>query len=122
MEAIAGEEAQGRPPRLDIGRFMQAYEWVNTALPDSVGTAFDDFVCDAAAVSYPDDVVPLFESLANSSSVHLRLMAAVGAHHVVRADKTEGLRLLARLRDDADEGVSTQALETQRDLPQLLKP
>jgi|SRR5665213_707508 len=107
---------------LDVERFVEIYQTVNEELPDSIGTAFDDFVCDKALHEVrPDDLIALYRALAEADSVQLRGIAAQGAYNVVKIDPEEGMRLLARLQADEDPGVARQATETLRDLPELLE-
>jgi hypothetical protein len=107
--------------RLDVKRFVEIYQAVNDELPDAIGIAFDDFVCERALREVrPDDLIALYRALAEAESPQLRAIAAQGAHNVVKVDPEEGLRLLGRLQDDEDPGVAGQARETTKDLPSLI--
>jgi len=104
--------------RLDVRRFVEIYQAVNEELPDAIGIAFDDFVCEGALRAVrPDDLIALYRALADAESPQLRGIAAQGAYNVVRIDPEEGARLLARLQADEDAGVARQATETLRDMP-----
>ena len=106
--------------RLDVERFVDVYEWVNSHLPDEVGAAFDAFLDEPLLREYPQDVGALYEALAASRSPALRAMAATGIHHVMNVAPDVGVRIAAELLEDEDDAVAAQARETLRDLPELL--
>ncbi len=109
------------PKRLDIGRFLDTYEFVSKYLPNDFKDRLDNFICEQVISEYPNDIIELYRALANSDNDWLRELAAARADNVSMVDEEEGARLLKQLQADPNPAIANEAHETERDLPFLLE-
>lgn len=116
---VIDSNARESETRLNVDQFIETYQWVNAYLPEDVGQRFETFIDEELVAMYPDDLAEVYAALTGSSERHLRMMAAIGIHNVMKAAPEDGLVLAARLVRDEDPEVSEQARETLRDFPQI---
>jgi hypothetical protein len=96
--------------------FVDFYRWANGALSDEVGIALDKYVYTDLPDMYPLDVVAVYEALAFDTDTHLRMMAAIGGHNVMRTDPEAAVRVFARLLEDSNPQIVEQARQTLAEL------